>query len=354
MKTLPHVRGLGEEGARPPWPVVCATLGSLLCCPRMALGPGDLAFVAAVTGAARTSGPGERLQSLWGGYGELLRVRLVGAPMPSAIVKRVRPPRSRDAQGRSHARKKRSYEVETTWYQTLATRCDETCRVPRLYGAAGAADGQLIVLEDLDDAGFAGRRIDAAPKERRACLAWLAAFHALFLGVPPGDLWREGTYWHLATRPDELRATEDLPLRRAAPHLDERLRSAKHQTLVHGDAKEANFCFSRQGDAVAAVDFQYVGGGVGVKDVAYLLSDLAGDAAELEFVDVYFAHLQRELSRRGHGASADQVEGEWRALYPVARADFHRFLAGWAKDHWRRDEKGRRVTAAFLRAAGLD
>jgi hypothetical protein len=86
----------------------------------------------------------------------------------------------------------------------------------------------MFLLEDLDAAGFSRRvRRNPEPAALDRCLAWLAAFHARFLGVPPEGLWKSGTYWHLATRPDELAAIEDRDLREAAPILDARLRDAR-------------------------------------------------------------------------------------------------------------------------------
>jgi len=76
----------------------------------------------------------------------------------------------------------------------------------------------------------------------------------------------------LATRPDELDALEDCPLKAAAVTIDRRLANSQFQTFVHGDAKLAKFCFGADRRQVAAVDFQYVGGGCGMKDVAYLIS----------------------------------------------------------------------------------
>lgn len=154
-------------------------------------------------------------------------------------------------------------------------------------------------------------------------LAWLAQFHARFLGGPlPAGVWPVGTYWHLDTRRDELANIADRALRDAASELAARLQGARFQTLLHGDAKDANFCFAR-GGAVAAVDFQYTGGGAGIIDVAYLLHGRRDDNA----LDVYFDHLRCALARRSIDAST--VEAEWRALYPIARRDFERFLAGW-------------------------
>lgn len=307
----------------------------------------ELDWVAQVTGATSARRT-ERIQSLWSGYGEIVRVALTGADVETVVVKSVQPPaRLRGAKkDASHARKCRSYDVETAWYRTFASRCDDTCRVPRLVGAQSAREEWLLVLEDIDAAGFPERRRDPGPSGMDACLRWLAAFHARFLGVAPEGLWKNGTYWHLATRQDELAAMDDDELRSAAPLIDQKLRACAFQTLVHGDAKPANFCFARGGAAVAAVDFQYVGGGCGMKDVAYLLSD---DVAEARWLDVYFAHLRGALDLRPERVDAEGLEREWRALYPIARADYHRFLAGWAKEHWRRDTHAQKLTRDVLR-----
>lgn len=281
-------------------------------------------WVRAATSATTTTTV-ERVQSLWDGYGEVLRVGLAGADATSVIVKEVRPPAAR---GRSHARKLRSYAVERAFYLGLAARCDARCRVARCIAADTTTGAVRLLLEDLDAAGFGRRRDRADGAALDACLGWLARFHARFLGARPDDLWQRGTYWHLATRPDELEA---LPrdLRAAALAIDARLEGATHRTLVHGDAKLANFCFGE--DGVAAVDFQYVGGGVGVQDLVYLLFAAAGwgqRGGSEGAIDAYFAHLRAALD--AEGVDAAPVEAEWRALVPYARADFLRFYAGWA------------------------
>ncbi len=308
-----------------------------------------LAWIAKATGASDVR-KGERIQSLWSGYGEIFRVHLSGIETETAIVKSVQPPARARATDLSHARKCRSYDVETAWYRTLAKECDSSCRVPALIDSRIGKDTWLFLLEDLDAAGFAERRRDPKGQELDRCLAWLAAFHARFLGVRPEGLWKTGTYWHLATRPDELAAIDDAALREAAPLLDRKLRSATHQTLVHGDAKPANFCFAPGGKAVAAVDFQYVGGGCGMKDVAYLLSSptRGGEALEPRHLDAYFGYLRAAVTERASSVDVDALETEWRALYPVACADYYRFIAGWAKDHWRSDGHAQRVTRAVL------
>ena len=312
--------------------------------------PDELAWIAAVS-AARSARRGERIQSVWSGYGELFRVVLDGGARASAVVKWAKTPGGvGDDPG--DARKRRSYQVEQAFYGELSARCDHRCRVAELLGSR-AGDGEwLTVLEDLDAAGFAERRRRLGPVELAACLRWLAELHARFLGEPPAGLWDTGTYWHLGTRRDELPRIADAELRALAPVIDGLLEAAAFRTILHGDAKEANFCFAPGGTDVAAVDFQYAGGGCGMKDVAYLLHDRDDepeDGIAHAHLDTYFGHLRAALARRPEGIDADALEAEWRRLYPLARADFCRFLAGWAPDHWRRDARGQRFVRGVLR-----
>lgn len=274
------------------------------------------------TGAARAR-PGARIQSLWSGYGEVRRVALVGADVDTVVVKHVRPPAD------AHPRKLRSYQVERRWYLDWAPHCSPEARVPRCFGAWSDGRESVFALEDLGAADLAPRTLGLSATDARSVLRWLAHFHAGHLGCAPDGLWAQGTYWHLATRQQELQRMAPGALKRDAAALDAQLRAARFQTLVHGDAKAANFCFSRDGRTVAAVDFQYVGGGPGVRDVAYLLEGfgwLRGDPSAL--LDHYFECLRDALGP-AHRADADALEAEWRGLYPVAQRDFERFLAGW-------------------------
>jgi hypothetical protein len=299
----------------------------------------------------------EQIQELWSGYGAIYRVGLGGHGPKSVVVKSVAPPSdTQHPRGwntdLSHQRKLRSYDVERSWYLNYASQCDDTARVPRLLAEASAQGRWLFIFEDLDDAGFSARRHDATPAEIRACLTWLASFHATFLAQEPHGLWPVGTYWHLATRPEELEAIADPRLREAAPLIDARLNACTYQTLVHGDAKIANFCFPPQGGTVAGLDFQYVGGGCGIKDVAYFLSSCLApselDVQAAPYLDDYFEALRACAGTRLNAEALAELEAEWRALYVFAWADFYRFLAGWSPQHWKIDRYSRRLTLEAL------
>jgi len=286
------------------------------------------------------------LQRLWSGYGSIVRYGLEGASVASVIVKHVSPPNAGNHPrgwntDLSHERKLTSYRVETRWYENFAGRCDRGCRVPQCLAVAREGDEVVMVLEDLDAAGYSRRLTRVSESELFACLRWLANFHATFLSEQVEGLWESGTYWHLETRPDELKilAKEDAALYEAAGRIDARLKGSSYHTLVHGDAKLANFCFADEGEGVAAVDFQYVGGGCGMKDVAYFIgSCLTEDACaegELRLLDLYFESLREGLLGKGVALDFDELEADWRRLYPVAWTDFHRFLKGWSPGHWK-------------------
>ncbi len=299
----------------------------------------------------------EVIQELWSGYGTISRYRLAGADRERVVVKHVHVagqaghPRGWNTD-HSHLRKLRSYEVESAWYRGWSSRCDENCPVPGCLALETRGEEILMVLEDLDEIGYSERLQRVGEREMLACLRWLANFHATFMGCEPEGLWNQGTYWHLETRPDELNVLTDLPLKQAAAAIDQRLRESRYQTLVHGDAKLANFCFSTGGESVAAVDFQYVGGGCGMKDVAYFIgSCLAEEECErLEdrLLNYYFSNLREALVRRPPTFDAGEIEDEWRGLFPLAWTDFHRFLKGWSPGHWKLNAYSERMARAVV------
>jgi len=316
----------------------------------------------------------EVIQNLWSGYGKIIRCGLeypVGtdrravhtserrarrARPTSVVVKHVHWPTSDNHPrgwntGRSHERKVKSYQVETAFYEQWADRCDDSCRVPACFALETHGDEVFMVLEDLDAAGFHLRKNHVSSADIEACLSWLANFHAEFMNEEPSNLWKTGTYWHLETRPDELQALNDAELKNAAEAIDRKLNKSPFQTLVHGDAKLANFCFAENGD-VAAVDFQYIGGGCGMKDVAYFISSCLSEdeceKQETELLDFYFHGLEKALRKRGTQLDFQSLENDWRALYPVAWTDFFRFLQGWSPGHWKIHAYSKRLTNEVL------
>ncbi len=81
---------------------------------------------------------GDNIQTLWSGYGEIVRLQLEGSDRPSVVVKHVKFPKEAEHPGgwntdRSHRRKVRSYQVETHWYQNYST--NQSCRIPACLAA---------------------------------------------------------------------------------------------------------------------------------------------------------------------------------------------------------------------------
>lgn len=285
------------------------------------------------------------IQSLWSGYGDISRYALTGSQHKSVIVKNSKNPTSEDhpygwVSSLSNERKIKSYGIEQYWYAHFSELCSDACLVPEYFGGISSENENVLVLEDLNSLGLYS--LDESNINWRgisSCISWLANFHATFIGEHSSSLWENGTYWHLETRLEELEAMANSDLKAKAQSIDLRLNSAKFQTLVHGDAKLANFCFSENQSKVGAIDFQYIGSGCGMKDLVYFMSSCLDEteceALEDQILDHYFECLDTAFQRLGKTLDFSELELEWRGLFSFAWADFQRFLMGWSPGHWK-------------------
>lgn len=298
----------------------------------------------------------EDIQQLWSGYGIISRYGLQNSEHHSVVIKNIRYPDEKHhprgwGTDFSHQRKVKSYHVEMNWYKNFSHLCDEFCRIPHCLAMETQGEQVVLVLEDLNDAGFPIHKTSVNWQDIESCIKWLANFHATFIQEKPKGLWKTGTYWHLETRPDELQVLSDRKLKKAASKIDQVLKDCKYQTFVHGDAKLANFCFGSEGK-VAAVDFQYVGGGVGVKDLAYFIGSCLYEddceRLESELLDCYFEELKAAIKRLNKAIDSEDLEKEWRKMFPYAWADFHRFLKGWSPGHWKINSYSEKVTQKVI------
>lgn len=310
----------------------------------------------------------EVIQSLWSGYGEIARYQLKASALgevSSLIAKHCRIPSVAEhprgwQSAHAHQRKVTSYAVEQYGYQHYLNQPYNRARVARCYGAFvdEVSHERLLLLEDLRAAGFTLDYDETNRDHLLACIDWLANFHGSFIVDSPAKdwpqgLWQKGTYWHLDTRQEEWQAMEEGTLKDQAGALAQALDSARFKCLVHGDAKVANFCFAEHGKEVAAVDFQYLGAGVGVQDLVYLLGSALAESnlqQELSYLqEHYFQELARAIMAQGENqAFAQQVVDEWQSLFTIAWADFHRFIMGWCPDHGKNTAFSRQLTGQAL------
>ncbi len=296
----------------------------------------------------------KRIQTLWSGYGELVRLNFL---KKSIIVKHIKLPKvSNHPHGWntnfSHKRKLHSYKVEVNWYKGFTKVVDARCRMPQGLKTFQTNNEWLIVMEDLAAVGFGTIVTEAKKTHLKSCLSWLANFHARFLGLQSDLVWEVGTYWHLDTRPDEFEVLEDIELKKFAKLIDSKLKNCQYQTIVHGDAKLANFCFNDDGTQCAAVDFQYVGHGCAMKDVVYFMSSAVKpkDCTRMQewILDCYFEALHEALKFYQTNVDSMQVEKEWRALFSIAWADFQRFIKGWNPNHYKINSYSNALTQEVL------
>jgi glycine betaine/choline ABC-type transport system substrate-binding protein len=216
-------------------------------------------------------------------------------------------------------------------------------------------DGEwLIAMEDLSSVGLNCTSENATKNHLKTSLSWLANFHAKYMGICSDHIWRVGTYWHLDTRPDELEALEDQELKISAKKIDNLLNNSKYQTIVHGDAKLANFCFNTDATECGAVDFQYVGHGSGIKDVMYFMSSAIkpenSQMMQEWILEYYFSELKKSLNYYDKNYCYKEVEQEYRKMFEVAWADFYRFIMGWSPNHFKANAYSKALTQKVLRS----
>ena len=281
----------------------------------------------------------EEIQPLWNNYGHLSRLYLSDSPYESVIIKHIQIPRHLAhpkgfSSTLSQQRKIRSYQVETHWYLHYNNRLSTQCPTPKCLASFNEGEQLFLLLEDLNTLGYGVHNSYLTWAEIELVITWLAHFHASFMNEKSANLWSCGTYWHLATRPEELSKIVGSDLHTFASFLDARLSHSPFLSIVHGDAKLANFCFKTDQTAVAAVDFQYVGQGCGMKDLAYFvgscMSEVECESQEDKILNTYFEQLSSALpSHFDH----ETIENEWRSLYRFAWADFQRFMLGWSPSH---------------------
>ena len=90
-----------------------------------------------------------------------------------------------------------------------------------------------------------------------------------------------------------------------------------------------------------------------MKDVAYFVGSCLDESAceerESDVLNTYFDTLAAALERRGSGVDIGALIAEWRALYPIAWTDFHRFLKGWSPGHWKINSYSERLAREVIR-----
>ena len=299
----------------------------------------------------------ETIQKLWSGYGEIVRLELKNSFHKTIIAKYIKLPKENHHPrgwntNQSHSRKIKSYIIEEIWYKKHSAKTNPNCRVPKYMGSLQLENESIILMEDLDLSGYPERIQSPDIMAIKSCIKWLANFHMSFLHTLDPELWPQGSYWHLNTRPDELKALQDIKLKNAAHQIDHSLENINFKTLIHGDAKIANFCFNQTYTEVAAVDFQYIGMGCGMKDLAYFIgSCLREDQCEKQetlLLNYYFDEVHQAILRLNIHVNTQDVEKEWRPLYHNAWADFHRFLKGWSPNHWKINSYSEKICAKVI------
>lgn len=338
------------------------------------------------------------IQSLWAGYGQICRVTATendeavnSQKSQSYILKLITPPPTK-ANDEGHTRKILSYQVEQYFYSRLTPQMPSSLPVAQCLGSINEhhTDGTsttAMMLSDLKQQfPVAGEKRSAlSPIQVHAALDWLSGFHGFWwshiqdldrssLVLPPLEevrrdgqgatqksVWLNGGYTYLATRRKEYEnlaadddsewspaLTQQLGIRNEsiselvatllAPTGSGSSPTASYQTLIHGDVKPDNLFTSESGEQVAFYDFQYIGLGLGVCDLAKLftcsvpLGMLVKDRNipnELSMQDGERVLLERYWLRLKDVGKKDYPWETFVMHWETAVVDWLRFQASW-------------------------
>lgn len=289
--------------------------------------------------------------SLWKGYGHVYHIEATDCDnvRRDVIIKHVDIPTtsgSVESLSEDHLRKVHSYAVESVFYKELSECMIESgVNVPRMYcveGEIGSQGGTMsIAMEDVRNLGphYQRKANVLDMEEGKALLDWLARFHAVNWKAVPTEggtmgLWSEGSFWQLDSRTTEFGQIEDdwRMLHTIGQYVHEQLQRSSFRTVIHGDAKSANFFFYKTGGAtvsIAGYDFQYCGFADGMRDVAYVLCcsiqpDLV-EAFEEELLMHYHQALLAHLEQlHAEEYTFDQLQKH----FDLCVVDLARFMSG--------------------------
>ncbi|KAI0429352.1 kinase-like domain-containing protein [Xylaria sp. FL1042] len=337
-----------------------------------------------VTARATSVGAARRMREMYGDIGDASEED--GRDTYALILKLISPPPG--AQDEGHLRKIMSYEVEQNFYGSVApllgrdlpmARCIATTQ-----GKPGSDAGEGVVATLMTDLRLeypvAGeKRTVLNETQVYAALNWLSEFHRRSWAIRPplpiqelllppleeaerrrrGDasgrlVWLNGGYTYLATRRREYasliadsasewssalceplassgRSTAEMVASFLTP------RGRDHESLIHGDVKSENLFTTQSGSRVAFYDFQYVGLGLGVCDLAKLftcsvpLHMLTEDDGRAE---LSMGEGERRLLERYRSNLLDGIDKRynWDTFirhWETALVDWLRFQASW-------------------------
>ncbi|KAL4774262.1 hypothetical protein BDW60DRAFT_168238 [Aspergillus nidulans var. acristatus] len=359
--------------------VSCATLQTLWA---------GYGHICAITARATSDKAAKHLDKLCGGGSG------TAGSIYHLILKLISPPRKGSSNAdEGHLRKMLSYEVEQYFYTQVVPLLGDEVAVAKCLASTREMEGQKG--EEELTGSLATIIVDLRPKfpvagEKRGALSgvqvygalnWLAGFHRRSWELLPdsldgyvlppleevkrrqnGDknfgsgLWLNGGYTYLATRRKEYASlVQDsdsewskalcTPLEGSSLSVAEMVAlflapcGRPLESYIHGDVKSENLFTTSDGEGVAFFDFQYVGLGLGVCDLAklftcsvplhmlvadeYLPEQLMMGDGERQLLDAYRTSLLRS---KGPGFY------EWSTFkrhWETALVDWCRFQASW-------------------------